>query len=297
MSQTVLVADDSQTIRQVVQMALKASRFEVKGVASAREAVEAAQQQPAVILLDYYMPDGSGYDVCRALKNNQATRAIPIIMLGGTYQAFDADRARECGAVDVVMKPFNTDSLIAAIEGAIKLGSAPQPPVSTPTPPRQAPPAMPMGGISGRPSLTPAPESQPRIPVNQPRRPQSGSQSPFSSSDSRSDIRQRMLTPRPGSNPNAPMPTAASAPPAAQAGAAMSQEEIQAFIQEEVKNAVRAELPGLLRNVMGEVFQQKVLPRLLQHSDKKIEQTIEEQLSRRIAHHVRAELERLLPED
>ena len=77
----------------------------------------------------------------------------------------------------------------------------------------------------------------------------------------------------------------------------MSQNEIQAFIREEVKSAVRAELPGLLRNVMGEVFQQKVLPKLLKHSDDKIQKTLDDQLARRISQQVRLELERLLNEE
>ncbi len=337
MSQTVLVADDSQTIRKVVQMALKASKFEVVGVGSAREAVEAAQQRPSVILLDYYMPDGSGYDVCRALKNNNATSQIPIIMLGGTYKNFDANLARDSGASLVVMKPFHTDELVEAIETAVAGGGAvaqpaavqaaaqppaAQPPVAQPpvaqqgsrprsqpqhptgqqgSRPRSQPQPTHPGGSGPQPmTQTPVPESQPRIPVqsgsqsrvppssgpqgSQPRIPSGGSQPRIASGEAKSAPRQRQPTPSPGAS-------ASSAAPA------MSQSEIQEFIREEVKSAVRAELPGLLRNVMGEVFQQKVLPKLLKHSDDKIQKTLDDQLARRISQQVRLELERLLNEE
>ncbi len=339
MSQTVLVADDSQTIRKVVKMALKASAFDVKGVGSGREAMDAAQQQPVVILLDYYMPDASGYDVCRALKGNNATSHIPVIMLGGTYKNFDPDLARDSGAANVIMKPFTTDALVGAIEDAVNgagaLGAAPpqaspapqaepvqaldlEEPAPVPSgwgtpPPQQQPqvqhqpaqhqpaqpqaqhqpaqhqPAQPQPQAQHQPaqppsqpqmaapSQTPVPESQPRIPV------QSSGQS--RGSQPRISSQERKPTPMPGSAPS-PMP----------AGPGMSADEIKALVEEQVKATVKAELPGLLRNVMGEVFQQKVLPKLLKHSEDKIERTLSEQLEGRISAQIRAELERLLAE-
>lgn len=335
MSQTVLVADDSQTIRKVVQMALKASDYEVVGVSSARAAMEAAQQLPTVILLDYHMPDGSGYDVCRALKGNQATRQIPVVMLGGTYKNFDAELARSSGASQVVMKPFLTDELLGAIESAVRgtgqappppqLESRPQPPQTAMEPPQQAslqplrPPPPPLQSqANGQsmdtpfaapeprenhpqptppprwqeprsdsqpvsvPSQSPVPESQPRINVN------SGMQSRMSASDRNSEVRPHQPS---------PLAEARSISNVENSAPAMSPEEIQAFIREEVKNAVREELPGLLRNVMGEVFQQKVLPKLLSHSDAKIQRALEEQLDHRISQQVRLELERLFAEE
>ena len=77
----------------------------------------------------------------------------------------------------------------------------------------------------------------------------------------------------------------------------MSRDELEAMIKEEVKNTVRDELPGLLRNVMGEVFQQRVLPKLLKHGEERIQATLREELDTRITQQVRAELERLLAEE
>ena len=296
MSQTVLVADDSQTIRKVVQMALKASEFEVVGVGSAREAVQAAKQQPSVILLDYYMPDGSGYDVCRAIKQDSATHNIPVVMLGGTYKDFDPDKARQSGAVDVVMKPFKTDELIGAVKSAANGAAAAAPPPQRPQQrqPQQRQPQQPQRGGSApgvqppsraNPAQTPLPESQPRISVDsgpQSRTPsapgsQGGSQPGVSTS------RQRQPTPPPGTG------SGASQMP-------MGREELQEFIRAEIQKSVREELPGLLRNVMGEIFQKKVLPKLIQHTENKIQEKLDGQLQQQITHHVRLELERLLEE-
>lgn len=405
MSPTVLVADDSQTIRQVVQMALKGSEFDVEGAESAREAVEAAQKGPEVILLDYYMPDGSGYDVCQSLKQNQATRHIPVVMLGGTYKEFDPALARQSGADGVVMKPFKTDELIDAVESAVEGGSAqpaqpqaaqqpsqptpppnqpqaPQQPSQTPPPNQPQPPQqpqkaaapqqaqrqqkptgpqnqptnqprrqnqptgpqrqaqpqrqqkptgqhsqpqpgqgsgshpnepLPSGGSSPggqSPSQTPVPESQPRIPAggqqsqssspspsgpqqavgsqpgSRPRTPTGGSKPGISTPDSSGD-RQRKPTPPPGSG------SGASAMP----GSSMDRDEIENFITQQVKETVRAELPGLLRNVMGEIFQEKVLPKLLQHTDAKISSALDDKVEEKITRQVRLELERLLAEE
>ena len=329
MSQTVLVADDSQTIRKVVQMALKASKFEVVGVGSAREAVEAAQQKPTVILLDYYMPDGSGYDVCRALKQQDATRSIPVVMLGGTYKEFDATKAHESGAVEVVMKPFTTDDLVGAIESAVAKGaSAPAPapapaqqqqPAAQPQAqqqpqrqqqPTQQPAAQPQAQQqpaaqpqarpqpTASPAQAPVPESQPRIPVNagaqsragsQPQIPSGGSDPSATRPGSNSGVHQRKPT---------PIPAATAAPtPESGSGARpmpMARDEMEAMISELVKETVRAELPGLLRNVMGEIFQKKVLPKLVQHSEKQIQQTLAKNLDQQVTLKVRQELERLL---
>jgi uncharacterized membrane protein YheB (UPF0754 family) len=73
--------------------------------------------------------------------------------------------------------------------------------------------------------------------------------------------------------------------------------ELEGMIRDEVKRAVREELPGLLRNVMGDLFQQKILPRLVKHSEQKVNQVLNEQLSQRVTEQVRVELERLLGDE
>lgn len=299
MSQTVLVADDSRTIRKVVEMALKAQPFEVIGVGSAREAMEAAERRPSIIILDYYMPDGSGYDVCRALKANQSTSNIPVLMLGGTYKDFDPALARDSGATGVLMKPFKTDDLLSAITAAIssapRSAAAPRPPTSPAAPPPR-PPVTP-ASLSQPPRNVPTPAPRSAVDVSassQPRIPMSSSQPRINPSEAAA-ANARHRTPTPVSGLSSPGFTATSG--SGVSPLPMNRAELENLIREEVKKTVREELPGLLRNVMGEVFQQKVLPRLLKHSDERIQTTLREELDERIKQQVRQELERLLSEE
>lgn len=309
MSRTVLVADDSKTIRQIVEMALKASSWEVVGVGSAQEAVQAARQHPSVILLDYYMPDGSGYDVCRALKGDTGTNDIPIVMLGGTYKNFDEGLARQAGADAVLMKPFKTDALIDALENAQNGAvAAPEPEPE----PKRAPVPKPDYGYGGYgdssvgeeessepvyepPDLQPEPAYEAPTPSYQRDRTDSASGQPRIPSQPA----------RTGSSPDinassreaaAPTPTPSPTPAAAGAGG-VSRAEIEALVKEEVKAAVRSELPALLRSVMGEIFQQKVLPKLMEHAEQRVKTVVNENLVSQIQGQVRIELERLLSEE
>jgi len=352
MSQTVLVADDSQTIRKIVEMALKGSAYQVIGVGSAQDAMEAARYAPSVILLDYYMPDGSGYDVCRALKSNAATSDIPVIMLGGTYKQFDENMARQSGADGIVMKPFKTDTLVNAIEavlagsasapppqpGAFNAPAAPAPPAYTPEPmrdltpapalppqrdptpapappqrdftpaptpmrdltPAPAPPQQPEPAPALAPMHTPPPfEQQPRpafaqapVPTPAPSAPVAGSQPRIATPDVNASSRQPVTPTQPAQTP-APTPTSGSG----SLNIAMSRAEIEKMLREEVRNVVKQELPGMLRTVMGETFQTKVLPKLMQHTEERVERMVSERLEVAIRDNVRVELERLLSEE
>jgi len=357
MSQTVLVADDSQTIRKIVEMALKGSAYQVIGVASAQDAMDAARQSPSVILLDYYMPDGSGYDVCRALKANPGTSGIPVVMLGGTYKQFDESLARQSGADGIVMKPFKTDTLMNAIEAVRAGAGAPPPPLtaspnaptqpsvsgytqpesrpSQPAPsystPEPAAPQQPAPAFQPTPTPPPVQSSPPAF-QSSPTPPPAFQSSPspppaFQSSPSPPPAFQSSPTPLPvtptptpqptptpspasaGSQPriNTPdvnastrQPTPAPSPSSGGSGmvnVGLSRAEIEKMIREEVKNAVKTELPVLLRNVMGETFQQKVLPKLVEHTEQRVEQLITTRMESQIKEQVRVELERLLSEE
>lgn len=315
MSQTVLVADDSQTIRKIVEMALKASGWSVVGVGSAQEALSAAQHAPSVILLDYYMPDGSGYDVCRSLKQDAATSGIPVVMLGGTYKQFDENLARQAGADQILMKPFKTDALINALESAAANGASVAPP--PPAPPAPEPAYQPPEPAHRPPEPTPEPIYSPPEPAYQPPEPAyeapepepvqeitEASEPEIAAPEDNTPLPQAASQPRIPTDP--PQPSAGSAPdiaarpdpaPAPAGGLTVDRGELEAMVREEVKSAVREELPGLLRNVMGEIFQQKVLPKLMEHAETRVQHVVQEQLTGRIQELVRVELERLLNED
>ena len=317
MSQTVLIADDSKTIRQIVEMALKASTWEVVGVGSAQDAVQAARQHPSVILLDYYMPDGSGYDICRQLKSDATTSSIPVVMLGGSYKGFDENLARQSGADGILMKPFKTDALITAIEDARKNGASavglpvPQPVFDAePSEPgysayadsevEESEPGFRLDEPSSEPGYVAAPSYSEPEPEPEPEDSgySAGDATPLPQAASQPRIPTDPPQARHGSAPDINASSRQPVTPSPGLGAApMARAEIEVLIKEEVKATVRTELPALLRTVMGEIFQQKVLPKLLEHAEHRVRAAVSENLTAQIQNQVRVELERLLSEE
>lgn len=296
MAHTVLVADDSRTIRKIVGMALKASSYELVEADSARSTMNAVQQRPDIILLDYFMPDGSGYEICRALKSNAATNQIPVVMLGGTHKNFDENLARQAGADEVVWKPFKTDQLIGAIETALARGSKAQ--SAAPPQPQNSgaplPPPNPFAGGGAR------PQPQAQQPPQQQRPPMSGSQPRIPTPMPQGSNTSRPAQPHSGSQERIQVPQ--QTPPPAQGqggggGAGVDRAELEGIIRDQVKDIVREELPNMIRGIMGDLFNQKILPRLVKHSEEKVTAMLDEQLHNRVRDQVRVELERLLSEE
>src|SRR5262245_1848873 len=109
MPKTVLLADDSQTIRKVIGMLLAPEDVQLTAVESGGELLTRARDmRPDLILVDVSMPDVSGYEVCEGLKADPATQGIPVLLLAGTFEPFDEGRARAAGANAHVVKPFES---------------------------------------------------------------------------------------------------------------------------------------------------------------------------------------------
>jgi CheY-like chemotaxis protein len=309
MSATVLVADDSKTIRQIVQMALKASEYRLLSASSGREVMEGLQKRPDIILLDYYMPDVNGYDLCRQLKTNAATQHIPVVLMGGSYRNFDENLARQAGADAIVHKPFKTDQLLEAIAAAAgkragggsplasRTGSLPTPPgAGLPTPPAPSASGLPTPPGLGRPSVPAAqpvappptrPLPQPTQPVAAPPQPQPQTMrqpptpQPAPSTPSAGAPRQSASQPRIDPAAQRPFSSGSSGAHAAIDPAKLN-ELVKEAVREEVQRMVREELPNLLRNIMGDVFLQRVLPRLTQHAEENMRSVVNEQLPQHI---------------
>lgn len=114
MRKTILVADDSATIRRVVELAFSESDVRVQSAASGREALERLRSDPPdLVLADVVMPGPSGYEICREVK--RSARPVPVLLLAGTFEPFDADRARECGADGHIVKPFESSTLLQRV--------------------------------------------------------------------------------------------------------------------------------------------------------------------------------------
>jgi serine phosphatase RsbU (regulator of sigma subunit) len=105
---TILVVDDAPSNIQVVNSILK-DTYKVRIATSGAKALELASVDPPpdLILLDIVMPGMDGYEVCTRLKNNAATRDIPVIFLTGQTETEDETRGFEVGAVDYIHKPFS----------------------------------------------------------------------------------------------------------------------------------------------------------------------------------------------
>lgn len=108
----ILVADDERDIRELIGFTLRFAGFEVVLVADGIEAMKQAPlEQPDLILLDVRMPKVTGYDVCRQLKENPITSAIPIVFLSAKGQEGEIQEGLESGAVEYIVKPFAPDDL------------------------------------------------------------------------------------------------------------------------------------------------------------------------------------------
>ncbi len=121
MGGTLLLADDSITIQKVVELTFAETEHKVIAVGSGRELFKRLPEvKPDVVLCDVVMPDMNGYDVCQTLKSDPATLHIPVVLLTGTFEPFDRDRAMAAGCDGIVTKPFEARELITTVEELIK---------------------------------------------------------------------------------------------------------------------------------------------------------------------------------
>ena len=118
---TLLVADDLVPIRQMVRITLSTQGWTILEAKNGSEALEITRQQkPDLILLDVDMgPGPNGFDVCRTIKQDAATKHIPVVML--TAHESESDRAIgfAAGATQYLTKPFGPLELIDTIRGIL----------------------------------------------------------------------------------------------------------------------------------------------------------------------------------
>jgi CheY-like chemotaxis protein len=128
MGKKILLADDSLTIQKVVELTLAGTDYELTCVSNGQKALDAlATSRPDLILADVVMPGKNGYEVCEAVKGNPATARIPVVLLSGTFEPFDRERANRIGCDLVVSKPFDAQHLLGRIETLLEREPGPQP--------------------------------------------------------------------------------------------------------------------------------------------------------------------------
>ncbi|MEM7062318.1 MAG: EAL domain-containing protein [Cyanobacteria bacterium P01_B01_bin.77] len=121
----ILIVDDVPPNLDFLSTVLTQEGYKVRSAINGQVAIKIAQAaQPDLILLDIKMPGMDGYEVCRILKANPLTQAIPVIFLSALDQAGDKVKAFGLGGVDYIPKPFQAEELLARIGNHLKLQAA-----------------------------------------------------------------------------------------------------------------------------------------------------------------------------
>lgn len=104
-----LLADDSVTIRKVVELTFADEGIEVTSVGDATAAMRSfVEMQPDIVLVDAGLAGTNGYQICEMIKSDEATKHIPVMLLAGSFEPFDADEAHRVGADGFMTKPFHS---------------------------------------------------------------------------------------------------------------------------------------------------------------------------------------------
>jgi two-component system chemotaxis response regulator CheY len=116
MTKTVLVVDDSSTVRQQVALALRHAGFAIVEAADGQQGLATVESNPdiAMVVCDVNMPVLNGLEMVERIKSRPQHRALPILMLTTEGQPALIKRARQAGAVGWIVKPFDANQLVQA---------------------------------------------------------------------------------------------------------------------------------------------------------------------------------------
>jgi len=119
----VLVVEDERDVAELIRYNLGKEGYDVLVTGSGTDAVKQAREaRPDIVLLDIMVPHLNGWEVCRRLKQDAPTRAIPVIMVTGRTEEGDKVLGFEMGADDYVTKPFSPRELVARVRAVVRRG-------------------------------------------------------------------------------------------------------------------------------------------------------------------------------
>ena len=113
----ILIVEDEESLLKLESILLTSRGYEVKGVTDGQAALDAMpSMQPDLVLLDIMLPEIDGFEVCRQIKENPATKHIPVIMLTAKKSRDDMARGEQVGADWYITKPFKSAMVIETIQ-------------------------------------------------------------------------------------------------------------------------------------------------------------------------------------
>lgn len=206
----ILIAEDEPDIRALVEFTLKFGGHEVLATQNGAEATEQASKwNPELILLDVRMPKMTGYEACRAIKSDPATKDIPIVFLSAKGQETEVDEGIEAGALAYILKPFAPDHLLSEITKIMEkyeASLAEAKPAAAAEEKKEAPAAADEKATPAAAETKPAPPTAPKAETPAP------AQTPIAPSKPGTPL---PSIPKPASSPPAPPKPEAATPPAA----------------------------------------------------------------------------------
>ena len=120
-AENILVVEDEKDVRDLLAENLRREGYQVGTARTGRDALSAVRRKrPDLVLLDLMLPDVDGIEVCKQLKYNADTRAIPVVILTAKAEESDVVLGLGVGAEDYIEKPFRMRELIARVKTALR---------------------------------------------------------------------------------------------------------------------------------------------------------------------------------
>ncbi|MBN2311227.1 MAG: response regulator transcription factor [Candidatus Hydrogenedentes bacterium] len=119
--ETILVVEDDENILELVRYNLAKENYRIKTATTGEAALDFVREgHPDLIVLDLMLPEIDGLEVCRRIRQNEARKHVPIVMLTAKGEESDVVAGLEVGADDYITKPFSPRVLIARIRAALR---------------------------------------------------------------------------------------------------------------------------------------------------------------------------------
>ena len=116
----ILVVEDEESLLKLESILFTSKGYAVSGVTDGQSALaEIRNNRPDLVVLDIMLPGVDGYEVCRTIKEDPDTSAIPVVMLTAKKSSRDLERGRLAGADAYITKPFKSAKVLEVIEGLL----------------------------------------------------------------------------------------------------------------------------------------------------------------------------------